>query len=193
MIKEILLPQPKLKGKISVEEAIFSRRSIRNFTTQELTIEQLSQILWVSQGQTKDGYRSAPSAGALYPIEIRLIKKDGLFKYLTSGHKIVLLSAEDFRKPLAQGALYQNSIIQAPVTIIISANYNKITPKYGQRGISYSYIETGHIAQNIHLEAVALGLGSVPIGAFDDKTVKEILLLPTENEPLYIVPIGYAR
>lgn len=195
--EQIQLPRPALKGEVSLEEAILKRRSQREFSKKDLSLEQISQLLWAAQGITakKGGFafRNAPSAGALYPMEIYLVSKDGLFHYLPEGHKLDILGKKDLRKDLAGAALGQEAIAQAPLDIVICAVYPRITAKYGQRGIRYAQIEVGHIAQNIHLEAVALGLGSVPIGAFSDKEVKGILSLPEDNEPLYIIPVGYAE
>lgn len=194
-LKQIQLPQVSKKGKISLEEAILNRRSQRSFRKQDLSLEQISQLLWAGQGiTTKKGFysfRAAPSAGALYPMEIYLLNQDGLYHYLPEGHLLEVLGNQDLRPALAGAALGQSAVAQAPVDIVICAVYSRVTSKYGQRGIRYTHIEAGHVAQNIHLQAVALGLGSVPIGAFDDAEVKERLSLPTNHEPLYIIPVGY--
>lgn len=195
--KLIQLPRPLIKGNISLEEAIFRRRSERNFKQKDLTLQQISQILWAAQGITleKGSYnlRTAPSAGAVYPMEIYLLTKNGLFRYLPNGHKLEPLNEQDLRGDLAVSSLGQVSINQAPVNIVICAVYSRVTSKYGQRGIRYAHIEVGHIAQNIHLQAVALGLSSVPIGAFSDEKVKKILSLPKNHEPLYVIPVGYSN
>lgn len=195
--KEIQLPLPKNEGKISLEEAILKRRSQRTFVNKDLRNEEIGQLLWAAQGitQAKGGFslRAAPSAGALYPMEIYLLSRGGLFRYIPQGHKLEVIKEEDLRGSLAGAALHQDSISQAAVDIVISCVYTRITAKYGQRGIRYAHIEAGHIAQNIHLQAVALGLGSVPIGAFSDREVKRTLSLPEEEEPLYIIPVGYAE
>ena len=117
--------------------------------------------------------------------------KNGLFHYLPNGHKLESLAEQDLRSALADFSSGQVAISQAPVNIVICAVYSRVTSKYGQRGIRYAHIEVGHVAQNIHLQAVALGLGSVPIGAFNDEEVKRILSLPINHEPLYIIPVGY--
>jgi SagB-type dehydrogenase family enzyme len=191
----IKLPKPVTKGKISLEEAIAKRRSQRNFVNKDLTLEQISQLLWSAQGITgKKGsfsFRAAPSASALYPMEIYLVTKDGLFHYLVQEHGLEQLAKDDMRNALAEAAFGQGSVSQAGANIVICAVYSRITLKYGERGIRYVHIEAGHIAQNIHLEAVALGLGSVPVGAFDDNQVKKVLSLPKDEEPLYIIPVGY--
>lgn len=199
MAKEnvIKLPNPAVKGKISLEEAIAKRRSKRNFVNKDLTLEQISQLLWSAQGITGEkgtfNFRAAPSAGALYPMEIYLVTRDGLFHYLVQEHGLERLVKEDLRDALANAALGQGSVSQAGADIVICAVYPRVTVKYGERGGRYAFIEAGHIAQNIHLEAVALGLGSVPVGAFDDAQVKKALSLPAEQEPLYIIPVGYVK
>ena len=193
----IQLPTPIKVGRMSLEETILKRRSQRSFIQKDLDLAQVSQLLWAAQGITARewgvGFRTAPSAGALYPMEIYLLSKDGLFHYLPSGHKLEVLRNQDLRESVAAAALGQESIAQAPVDIVICAIYRRVTGKYGQRGRRYVHIEAGHIAQNIHLEAVALGLGSVPIGAFNDEDIKNILSLPSEHEPLYIIPVGYVK
>lgn len=193
--KEIQLPQPVSEGKISLEETVFKRRSQRSFSHEELSWKQIGQLLWAAQGITGHKYgfkfRTAPSAGALYPMEIYLLTAKGLFHYIPEGHKLELLSEEDLRDPLAVSAWGQDAISQAPLDLVICAVYERVTRKYGQRGIRYVHIEAGHIAQNIHLQAVALGLGSVPIGAFNDEQVEKVLSLPKDHRPLYVIPVGY--
>lgn len=193
--KEIILPAPRLKGAVSVEQAINERRSRRMYLPQELTLGEIGQLLWSAQGITgkAGGLRAAPSAGASYPIEIYLLKKDGLFHYLPEGHKLKPVLAQDLRRDLAEAALGQAFVAQASADIVLAAVYRKVTSRYGQRGIRYTDMEAGHIAENIHLQAVALGLGSVPVGAFDDQAVKKLLKLPDEQEPLYIIPVGYTK
>lgn len=193
--REIQLPKPVTKGGVSLEETITKRRSQRSFQNRALTLEQISQLLWAGQGITKKqggfAFRAAPSAGALYPMEIYVATKDGLFHYLPEEHILEALSDKDVRSALADASLGQDSISQAPLDIIICALYSRVTSKYGKRGIRYADIEAGHIAQNIHLQAVALGLGSVPIGAFSDEEVMKIISLDTDCTPLYIIPVGY--
>jgi SagB-type dehydrogenase family enzyme len=180
--KEIRLPPPKTKSAVSLEEAIAKRHSIRSFSNKDLTEEQISQLLWAAQGitsgESSHAFRAAPSAGALYPIDVYLVGKNGLFRYLPQGHKIELLNEKDLRKNLSSAALGQLSVNDAAVDLVICGIPSRITGKYGERGIKYMYMEAGHIAQNIHLEATALGLGSVPVGAFNDKLADECLIYP---------------
>jgi len=194
--KEIILPSPSLKGNVSLEEAIFKRRSHREFLDRDLDLNQISQILWAGQGITLERFgikfRTAPSAGALYPIEIYLLTKEGVFHYLPSEHKLIQIIDKDLREKLSISCWGQSFIKEAPLSIVICAVYARTTQKYGQRGIRYVHIEVGHVAQNIILEATALGLASVCVGAFDDSEVKDLLSLSRE-EPLYIIPIGYPK
>ena len=192
---EIPLPKPKTKGEMSLEESIKKRRSARSFITQELSLEQISQLLWATQGITEEsrGFRAAPSAGALYPLEIYLIKSDGVFYYNIENHSLKKLNNNDVRGEIVRAAWGQSFIQQAPVSIIISAVRSRTTARYGGRGNRYVDIEVGHAAENLHLQAIALGLASVPIGAFTDSEVKKILGLPRDTDPIYIVPIGYAK
>jgi SagB-type dehydrogenase family enzyme len=189
----IILPEPKKQGGISVEECIARRRSIRNFRKEDLSIEQISQILWSAQGITdqKMKFRAAPSAGALYPMELYLLCSSGVFHYLPESHKLERISNNDLRQELSDACWGQNFIADAGISIVICAVYGRTTWRYGQRGIRYVDMEAGHIAQNIHLQAVSLGLGSVPVGAFSDEKVKNLLNLPRDHQPIYIIPVGY--
>lgn len=195
MDEKISLPRPSKDSEISLEYTIEHRRSIRSFKDKDLTLEQISQLLWAAQGITdkRMGLRAAPSAGALYPVELYVVKKDGLYHYLPHSHQLEKITDEDLRGDLCAAALGQASVLNAPVDIVICAVYKRVTSKYGERGIRYTDIEVGHTAQNIHLQAVALGLGSVSIGASNDATIKEILNLPKDYSPLYIIPVGYPK
>lgn len=196
MMKErfIGLPKPVLKGALSVEEAISRRRSVRSYQDKQLGIEQISQILWAAQGITDEkGLRAAPSAGALYPLEIYIAKKDGLFHYVPKRHGLENISGADLRQKLAQASWGQGFVAEAPVDIIICAVYERVISKYGDRGIRYTDIEAGHAAQNVHLQAAALGLDSVPVGAFDGNAVSALLGLSKDEKPIYIIPVGYKK
>lgn len=191
----ITLPAPQLKGAVSLEESIQARRSKRSFSDRDLSLEQVSQLLWSCQGITHErrGYRAAPSAGALYPLEVYVVKKDGFFSYMPKGHKLKLISSEDLRAQLAGVAYGQRFIQQAPLNIVICAVYSRVTSRYGNRGVRYTDMEVGHAGQNVQLEAVALGLGSCCVGAFGSEAVAKLLKLPPDQEPLYIIPVGYTK
>ncbi len=189
------LPKPIFSSKISLEEALLGRRSVRDFRKDSLTIDQISQLLWAAQGTTaKWGGRTAPSAGALYPLEIYLVTgevkglKPGLYHYDPGKHTIFLKKNEDLRKKLTQASLYQDEILKAPVTLIITAVYERTKKKYGKRGIRYVHMEVGSVGENIYLQAESLKLGTVFIGAFDDEEVKKVMGI--EEEPLGIMPVG---
>ncbi len=189
------LPMPKVKGKVSLEEAISKRRSVRSFLPKDLSMEQVSQLLWAVQGVTEKGrgLRAAPSAGALYPLEIYMVRSDGIFRYDIKSHSLKQIRDADVREELTRASWGQLAILQAPVSVIICAVRSRVTAKYDARGNRYVDIEVGHAAENLHLQAVALGLASVPVGAFTDGEVKRILGLSRDTEPRYIIPVGYAK
>jgi SagB-type dehydrogenase family enzyme len=192
--EEMALPAPRLKGEMSLEETLAARRSVREFTEEELTLEEISQLLWAAQGITVDwGGRTAPSAGALYPLEVYVATTDGLYHYVPQGHKVIVESRADLRDELWQAGLSQNAIREAPAVFVITAIYARTEKKYGERAEQYVKLEAGHAAQNLVLQAVALGLGGVPIGAFYDDQVQSALSLPPDHEPLYLIPIGHPR
>jgi len=190
---ELSLPKPLLKGSKSVEECIFERESVRSFKDKVIEIEKISQILWATQGK-KGHKRTVPSAGATYPLEIYVILKDkGYFYYNIDKHTLELIIDEDISEKLASASWNQQFISEAYLNVIICGIFARTTQRYGERGVRFVFIEVGHCAQNIHLEAVSLGLASVPIGAYEDNKVKAVLDLPKNVEPLYIIPIGYSR
>ena len=193
----IKLPEPKHDSDVSIEETLVRRRSIRDYTHEPLTLEEVSQLLWAGQGITSDwGGRTAPSAGALYPIELYVIVGDvknlaaGLYKYKPERHELVMVLEGDIRSRLADAALGQSPVKHGVVDIVLTSVNHRTTRKYGDRGIKYVLIEIGHAGQNICLQATALELGSVMIGAFHDEEVSSLLKLPREETPLYIIPIG---
>ncbi len=190
----VKLPKPKEKGNISLEETIKRRRSERSLSGEALTLDQISQLLWSCQGITseKKNFRSAPSAGATYPLEIYLISADGFFQYVPDVHALKRLKDKDMRPELFRACYGQSFVRDASIDIVICADFKRTTGRYGERGENYVYIEVGHAAQNVHLQAVAEGLGSIPLGAFSDEEVKELLGLSEELVPLYIIPVGYA-
>jgi SagB-type dehydrogenase family enzyme len=187
------LPPPAVTGDESLEQVLSRRRSVRELTDQPLTKAELGQLLWAAQGITHGrGLRTSPSAGALYPLELYVTTAEGVFHYVPSGHKLVIVSQGDARMRLYQAALRQEPVRRAPAVFIVTAVYARTAAKYGQeRAPRYVHLEAGHAAQNLLLQAVALGLGAVPIGAFDDDQVQEALTLPAEQEPLYLIPVGH--
>lgn len=195
--ERIKLPDPKYDSQISVEETIRSRRSIREYGEKPVTLNEISQLLWAAQGITSPfGFRTAPSAGALYPLEIYLVAgnvskiPDGVYKYKPKSHELVRVLKGDKRVELSAAALGQSCVKNSSAVIILSAVYRRTMKKYGQRGIRYVHIEVGHAAQNIYLQAVSLNLGTVIIGAFDDAKVKKVLHMNENEQPLAIMPIG---
>jgi SagB-type dehydrogenase family enzyme len=171
---------------------ISKRKSIRSFSSKELDNEQAANLLWACQGMNEYDRRTTPSAGALYPIEVYYLDQKRFAHYLPQVHALEILTRADLRDQLARAALSQEFIAQAPGTIVITAVYERVTIKYGTpRGIRYVDMEAGHAAQNVLLQATALGLGSVPVGAFNDEGVCKLLSLPKDHVPLYLLPVGY--
>jgi SagB-type dehydrogenase family enzyme len=189
------LPTPLLAGQMSLEETLARRRSVREFDDRPLTTEQLSQLLWAAQGITNQrGYRTAPSAGALYPLEVYVATQEGVFHYDPDSHHLIVHSGDDARASLFEAALRQEPIRQAPAVFVLTAVYERTATKYGeQRSPRYVHLETGHAAQNLLLKAVALQLGAVAIGAFYDEQVQQALGIPLDHEPLYLIPVGHPR
>lgn len=186
------LPLPKYKGEVSVEEVIYKRRSVRDFVYVPLSLEEISQLLWSAYGITEkiNMLKTTPSAGATYPLEIYYLNNEGVYHYIPEEHSVEVVKNGNFINKLVDACLGQSFILKASINIIICAVYERTTLYYGDRGYRYVYIETGHCAQNVCLQAVSLGLSSVCIGAFRDKDVKTVLSLPPDVEPLYIVCIG---
>lgn len=198
----IALPDPRLKGEMSLEEAILKRRSRRSFRDSPLTLGEISQVLWAAQGITGEtGLRAAPSAGALYPLDLYLVVgkegveglDEGVYHYVPQSHSLEPTLEGDVRQTLARLSLQQMSIADAPLSLLITAEYERTTGKYGDRGVRYVHMEAGHAGQNVYLQAEALGLGTVVIGAFQDEEISEALNLPRSYRPLYVMPIGHPK
>jgi SagB-type dehydrogenase family enzyme len=193
----IQLPEPRTQGSMPLETAIQLRRSIRNFAQTPLALADVGQLLWSAQGITLGaGLRAAPSAGALYPLEVDLVAvrvvgiEPGVYRYIPKTHTLVRRAPGDKGATLGAAALHQGCVSQASAVVVLSAVYERTTRKYGQRGIRYVHAEAGHAAQNVCLQAVALQLGTVHIGAFHDEEVSRVLQLADDEKPLVLLPIG---
>ncbi|MCX7718723.1 MAG: SagB/ThcOx family dehydrogenase [Candidatus Sumerlaeaceae bacterium] len=194
----VVLPAPDTTGTRTVESVIASRRSRREFTGEPVSTATAGQLLWSAQGITGAGMlRAAPSAGATYPLETYLVAgaveglAPGLYRYLPQGHRLELVKAGDLRREIAAAALSQQWIADAPVIVAISAVYERTAARYGrQRATRYVDMEAGHAAQNLYLQAEALGLGTCSVGAFDDSRVRTVLGLPPQETPLLLLPVG---
>lgn len=196
------LPDPVKTGSVSVEQAVQSRRTVRRYERNaSLSEAQYSQLMWAAQGITDIGgfKRAAPSAGALYPMDVYgAIGKNGVagieagvYHYLPEEHAIHLIRKGDVLEALAEASLYQMWMADAPVNIIITAEYRRITGKYGERGVRYAMMEAGNISQNLFLQAEALGLKAGIVGAFKDRAVNKIIKAPKSHEPLLVMPVGF--
>jgi SagB-type dehydrogenase family enzyme len=189
------LPAPALENGTSLEKALRLRRSVREYSSQSLTLPQAAQLLWAAQGVSDpDGLRTAPSAGALYPLEVRAVCGNvaglapGIYRYRPVAHELIQVIEGDKRKELCHASLDQPAVREAALLLVLSAIYERTTGKYGKRGIRYVHMEAGHAAQNVCLQAVSLGLGAVVVGAFEDAKVKEAISLEREK-PICILAI----
>lgn len=199
----ISLPKPSFDGKVSVEKTIKGRRTIRDFKERSLSLMHVSQLLWAGQGVTDslENKRVAPSAGALYPLDIYILLGEnsvekieaGVYRYAPNEHTLLPIAKGERRREMALACLSQMWMARAPAMLIITTEYRRITGKYGERGIRYALMEVGHVGQNLFLQAEALGLGAGIVGAFNDSQVSKIAGLPTQHEPLLIMPVGFKK
>lgn len=193
----ISLPEPQTDGETSVEQALSHRRSVRSYTSEPLTLAEVSQLLWSAQGITSgQGFRTSPSAGALYPLELYVVAgnvtdlQPGIYRYLPSEHKLTRVTSGDRRQELAEAALGQACLRDGAAVFVFSAVPERTTQRYGERGIRYIHMEAGHAAQNLLLQVVALDLGAVVVGAFRDDRVERVVGMEPDEEALYLVPVG---
>jgi len=191
------LPQPRYDSEVSLEQCLLMRRSVRSYSKKPLQVSQISQLLWAAQGITSpEGKRTAPSAGALYPLEIYLVAgnvtdlEPAVYKYRPIDHALVEVLAGDLRQELSEATGSKKSVEDAAVVAVIAAVYQRTKQKYGKQGVRYVDMEAGHAAQNAWLQAQSLQLGAVTVGGFNDKRVASLLQMETEEEPLYLIPVG---
>lgn len=194
----VRLPAPDTIGVVSVERALGSRRSVRSFGPESLSLSQLGQLLWAAQGNSaKPGGRTAPSAGATYPLEVFVASGrvrglgSGLYRYDGNSHTLRRLGTKDLRRELGSAAYGQKWVVDAAAVVVLAADYSRTTSRYGERGRRYVHMEAGHVGQNVHLQCAALGLGTVMVGAFDDREAKR--LIGGRFDPLYLMPVGVPR
>ncbi len=193
----VTLPEPRRTGDVSVEEALWERRSVRVYAEVPLTIADAGQVLWAAQGVTDDrGHRTAPSAGGLYPLEVYFVAggvlglEPGVYHYRPGEHLLVRVAGGDRRAALQAAAVNQTPVGDAPATVVIAAVPDRTNAKYGERGMRYVFMEAGHAAENVYLQAEAINLSTVAIGAFGEGEVRETLGLPGNTTPLYLMPVG---
>jgi len=196
----IQLPSPDTKGKMSLEEALTLRRSIRSYTSEELTLKELSQLLWSAQGITNErGFRTAPSAGATFPLEMFVVANNveqleqGIYHYNPFENTLEVVHLKDVSSDLMRASLSQSMLAEGAAVLVFGAVLERTTERYGERGVRYVYNEIGHASQNVHLQAAALNLGTVVIGAYRDDEVENILDLDSDIRVLYMMPVGRPR
>ncbi len=198
----VSLPEIETPAPGSLEDALFRRRSVRSYASEPLTAEEIGALLWAAAGETVDGTagptRAHPSAGGLYPVEVFLAVGEaegidpGVYRYSWHDHQLIEISSGDIRSELMEASLNQNPVLQAPVTVILSAVYSRTMSRYGERGERYVHMDAGAAGQNVQLQAAAAGLHSVIIGAFEDDSVRN-LIGGTNAQPLLVIPVGRPR
>ncbi|MCD4700919.1 MAG: SagB/ThcOx family dehydrogenase [Candidatus Aegiribacteria sp.] len=203
----VSLPQPRLSSDVSVEEAMQNRRSVRYYEDSPLTVAEVSQLLWSAYGLNypvenapdflRGGLRTAPSAGALYPLELYLVVRDvtgldpGIYLYKSETHELVRLVGEDCWEEFSNAGFNQSHFETAAAAIVYSAVFERCTEKYGERGRDrYVCMDLGHSAENVYLQAYALNIGTCAIGAFSDLALKHVIRMTSAEVPLYIMPLG---
>ncbi len=189
----ISLPPPRTEDNLSVTEALARRRSQRSFADASLSQTQIGQLCWAAQGITdaQEGKRTAPSAGALYPLTVLVMDQTGVYCYEPQTHALRPVVAGDLRGALQAAALDQPCVGAAPLCLVITMDVARTASRYGSRAERSCCLESGHVAQNVLLEATALGLAGVPVGAFDDHKVATLLHLSSNLRPVYLLPLGY--
>jgi len=200
-VAQIALPEPIRQGDMSVEEALDRRESRRSYGDEALDLSAIGQLLWSAGGLGVDAVsgatRTAPSAGSIYPIELYLVTGEtedleaGVYLYDALSHSLTSISSGDVREELADAALSQGFISQAPATMVIVADYGSSTGRYGDRGERYAHMDAACASENVALQAEAMGLVTVVVGAFSDEAVANII--NTEGIPLIIMPIGVSQ
>jgi len=195
--KKVVLPDPSHTGSTSLERLLAQRRSVRDYENTTVDLAEIGQLLWAAQGITDSrGFRTAPSAGALYPLELYVVAgrieglAKGVYHYDPKRHQLMQTSDDDLQDALTEVALSQDCIENASAVIVFTADYERTTNKYGKRGIRYVHIEVGHAAENLFLQTEALGLATVVVGAFKDGEVAKVLQLPADLQPLLLMPVG---
>jgi SagB-type dehydrogenase family enzyme len=194
----IRLPRLTLSSARSLESVLQVRRSVREYSGKPLTRDELAQLLWAAQGVTgPEGLRTAPSAGALYPLEVDVVVGDvdglpsAIYRYKPDRHELVVGREGDRRPELRAATLGQDCVGVAAAIIALAAVYERTSGTYGERGIRYVHMEVGHAAQNVCLQATALDLAAVVVGAFEDGAVKRALGLARDEESLALIPVGH--
>ena len=191
------LPDPRRSGGLSLLDAINSRHSSRTFQGVPVSLADLGQLLWCAQGLVAEGrHRTTPSAGQTYPLEVLVVAgavnglAPAVYRYVVCEHSLALVSEGDQRADLYAATMAQAEAADAPATIVLTAVYDRATGRYGTRGITYTLMEAGHAGQNLYLQATALGLGTVAVGAFREEVVRTVLNLNADEHPLYLFPVG---
>lgn len=204
VVAPVNLPKPNLTSRMSLEAALKARRSRRDFTADDLNLKQVGQMLWAGQGVTADwGGRAAPSAKSAYPLTLYLVAykvvdlAPGVYQYLPGErealHQIQLIKPGDVHEALGE-AIGQNAAKNPPAIIIIAGDMEIMAKAFDSvRRDNNVYLEAGHAAQNLYLQAESLGLGMVTMAGFDGNKVRGILSIPEKDTIIYAIPFGIPK
>lgn len=190
--QSVELPEPETGGQVALESTLSERRSRREFSAEPLTLAELGQLLWAAQGITDTaGHRTAPSAGGLYPLELYVVTADEVAHYLPSRHSLESRNSADLRAELADAAFAQAFVGTAPAIVIVTMVPSRTEAEYGALGEGFAMLEAGHATQNLLLQVEALDLAATSVGGVDPAQVRELLALPPDHEPIYVIPVGH--
>ena len=198
--ERIELPEPSWTGAASLEETLARRRSVRAFGPQPVSLRQVAQLAWAAQGVTEPatGYRTAPSAGGTLPIEVDLVVHGvpdlagGVYRYLPAEHALRRRLSGDRRRAVADATLNQGFVADAPVVVALSTVAARTAAMFGDFADRLNDMEVGHVAQNVSLQAVALGLGTVVVAGLREADLAAALALAEGERPIYLMPVGRA-
>ena len=199
--RRVPLQPEKEPAAANLWEALARRRSLRQYQDRYLTQAELAALVWSTQGVTLASrqylLRTAPSAGALYPVETYLAvhrveeMEPGIWHLNLPDFSLELLQEMDSRQPLVQACLGQRFMGEASLAFIWTGILDRAMWKYRERAIRYVFLDAGHICQNLMLAATAMGLGCCPVGAFFDDEVEGLVGIDGQEEmALYLASVG---
>lgn len=191
----VALPKPQTTGGMPLQEALAKRRSVREFKPTPLTAAEVGQLCWAAQGITEPnrGLRTAPTAMLLYSVSVYMVDANGIHAYLPKEHALKTLRSENILAELCALPPNPPGLGQAPAVMVLGLNVGPLAQRVGEKAERYGMMEVGHVAQNVLLQVTALGLGSIPVGGFDDAKVATLLKLPDGVRPVYLLPVGHPK
>ena len=191
-LTSIKLPRPRTSGGVALAKALARRRSVRTFTTKALTLAEVGQLMWAGQGVTHEGVkRAAPSPKALYPLQLYALSASRTLRYQPVDHRVIQQKPHLPWRYLVESTPNTGVIEQAPTVFALTGTLGPVTAQVGDLGHALVDMEAGHAAENILLQAVALGLGAIPLGLFTRDRLAQYLAVPSSEEVLYLIAVGH--